>query len=332
MALSEKNVQRISRREFLHTSSLGALAAAAALGMPWAMEHLAAMSPAPGEKKEMKYRPLGKTGHRSSLLCFGGVALAKATPAEADWAVGYVLEHGVNHIDVAPSYGEAELRLGEALGARRKQVFLACKTGKRTRAEAAAELRESLRRLRTDHVDLYQFHALDTLEDLDKITGPGGAGEAFLEAKEQGLVRFLGITGHRPATQLEALRRMKLDTIMCPVNFIEEHHSRAAAPLLEYARQHGIGAMAIKAISSGPWPPGEHSYQTWYRPFDDPEKIHRALSFTLSQSVATAASAGDLKLLKLLVSAAERFVPLSAEELKSLLASGASCKPLFPKA
>jgi predicted aldo/keto reductase-like oxidoreductase len=314
----------MSRREFLRQAAK----AAAALGVATAAGQMRVLSAA-AEQKPMQCRPLGKTGHDSSILCFGGAMLSEVTQQEADRAVGYAVDHGVNHFDVAPSYGEAELRLGPALEHHRDRVFLACKTDKRTRKEAEAEMHESLKRLRTDHLDLYQFHALDTVEDLDTATGAGGAWELFQEAKQKGLVRFLGITGHRPATQLEALRRMSLDTVMCPVNFIEWQHTHAAGPLLEYAAQHQLGVVAIKAISAGQWQQEKHDYSTWYRPFDDPEHIARALRFTLSQPVTTAAAAGDAKLLGMLIAAAESFTPLPAEEQEQLLASAGEYQPLF---
>lgn len=327
MSSNHRPGKDMSRREFLRQAGR----AAAALGVAAAAGQLPALGE-PAGQRPMQCRPLGKTGHRSSLLCFGGYMLSQLTQDEADWAVGYALDHGVNHFDVAPSYGEAELRLGPALEHHRDKVFLACKTEKRTHKEAEAELHESLRRLRTDHVDLYQFHGLDSPDDLDAVTGAGGAWELFQVAKQKGLVRFLGITGHRPATQLEALRRMPLDTVMCPVNFIEWQHTHAAGPLLEYAAQHQLGAIAIKAISAGQWPQEKHDYSTWYRPFDDPEHIAKALRFTLSQPVTTAAAAGDAKLMKMLIAAAESFTPLLAEEQKELLASAGQHKPLFDDA
>ena len=316
----------MSRRELLRNAGSGLLAVCLAGGAAKTRAVFGATPAATG----MQYRPLGKTGHKSSLVCFGGASVDKVSQSEADRAVGDALDHGVNHFDVAPTYGEAELRFGPALSGRRKEVFLACKTTKRTRDEAAAELRESLRRLRTDHVDLYQFHALDTLEDLDKVAGPGGAWEAFQEARQEGLVRFIGITGHRPAIQLEALGRMQLDTVMCPVNFIEDFHSHAAAPLLKHAAAHQIGVIAIKAISAGRWPPEmERAYGTWYQPFHDQHQISLAFRYALSQPVTTAACAGDLALLPRLIAAAESFTPLPAEEQEKLLASAADRKSLF---
>ncbi len=313
--------QQISRREFLRRAG----AAAAALGLG-----AAAYGDSSG-KTPMQYRPLGRTGQRSSIIAFGGVMLAGVSQEEADRAVGYALDHGVNHFDVAPSYGDAQQRLGPALEGHRSKVFLACKTEKRTRKEAEAEFRESLKLLRTDHFDLYQFHGLDTPEDLDTVTGPGGAWELFRELKDKGLVRFVGITGHRPSTQLEALRRMPLDTVMCPVNFIEEGRIHAA-PLLAHAAANGLGAMAIKCASAGQWPSDKHNYATWYRAFDDPKQLGLSVRYTLSQPVATAPAPGDIKLLKAVIDIAERFAPLSPEEQRQLTATAGGYKALFEKA
>jgi predicted aldo/keto reductase-like oxidoreductase len=326
MADRRDSGEQISRREFLRRA--GATAAALGLGAgasPWGAFAAQQASGA------MPRRPLGRTGQRSSIVAFGGVMLSGVSQQEADRAVGYALDHGVNHFDVAPSYGDAQSRLGPALAGHRSQVFLACKTEKRTRKEAEAEFQQSLKLLQTDHFDLYQFHALDTPEDLDIVTGPGGAWELFRELKGKGLVRFVGITGHRPSTQLEALRRMPLDTVMCPVNFIEEGRIHAA-PLLEQAAAKGIGAMAIKCASSGQWPSGKHTYATWYRPFDDPEQLALSVRYTLSQPVATAPSPGDIKLLKPVIEVAEHFTPLSLEEQRKLLATAGKYQPLFEKA
>jgi predicted aldo/keto reductase-like oxidoreductase len=327
----ERHEKETSRREFLRRAGM----TAAAFGVAAAVAKLPGMS-APAGKRIMQYRSLGKTGHRSSLLCFGGVMLDGESAETADWAVGYALDHGVNHFDVAPSYGDAELRLGPALRRHRDKVFLACKTEKRTHKEADTELHESLKQLRTDHFDLYQFHGLDSLEDLNTVTGPGGAWEFFQEARQKELVRFLGITGHRPSTQLEALRRMPLDTVMFPVSFVEWQNTHVAGPLvtplLKYAQQHHLGVIALKATSGGLWTGNEHNYRTFYRPLDDPEQISKAMRFTLSHPVTTAAGPGDIKLLKAHIDAAESFTPLSAREQADLLASAGQYQPIFPDA
>lgn len=281
-------------------------------------------------KNGMKYRPLGRTGCQTSILGFGGKVLERMSQPEADKAVGYALDQGINTFDVAPTYGDAELRLGKALGARRKEVILACKVAGWTRAEASTMLQKSLNRLGTDYIDIYQFQGLDSLDDLDVVIGPGGAWEAFMEAKEKGLVRFLGITGHRPTTHLEALRRMALDVVMCPINFIQTYHIKTTKLLLEYAAQHKIGIMAIKMLYSGTWQNGEeHNHRMWYRPFEEPELIMNAFRFALSQPIATAIAPTDLNLLAPLLSAVQNFIPLTTVEQENLVGSGAGFEPLF---
>jgi aryl-alcohol dehydrogenase-like predicted oxidoreductase len=280
----------------------------------------------------MQTRRLGRTGQESTVMILGGAAFASASQEETDEALALALEHGVNHIDVAPSYGEAELRLGPWLETHRQDVFLGCKTAKRTKEDAAIELRHSLGRLRVDRFDLYQLHSVDELDDLDTALGPRGAMEAIREAKEEGLLRFVGITGHRPDTQLEALRRFEFDTVMFPLNFVLRAHPSERNDwerLLEVAHDRGVGVMAIKAIARGPWRTDARSYDTWYRPFDDQETIDRALWYTLSQGITAAVSASDMRLIPKLVSAAERFRPLDPEEQAELVATGSRFRPLF---
>jgi predicted aldo/keto reductase-like oxidoreductase len=324
----EHGAEGTSRREFLRRAGM----AAAALGLG-----AAAKLPAWGAaaaKAKMQYRPFGKTGHMSSLLCFGGVMLDGESPETADWAVRYAVEHGVNHFDVAPSYGNAELRLGPALKRYRDKVFLSCKTQKRTAKEAEAEFHESLKRLQTDHFDLYQFHWLDQSEDLNTVTGPGGAWEFFQKIRQQGLVKFLGITGHRPKTQLEALRRMPLDTVMFPVSFVEWKNTYVSGhevtPLLEYAKQHHLGVVALKATSGGLWPGKERPYRPFYQPLSDADHITKGMRFTLSHPVTTAAGPGDTRLLKDHITAAAAFTPMSAKEQADLVATAGQYLPIFP--
>jgi len=280
----------------------------------------------------MLKRRLGRTEQESTIVIFGGAALSSVSQEEADEAVALALEHGVNHVDVAPSYGDAELRLGSWMETHRQDLFLACKTAKRTREGAAEELHRSLERLRVDHFDLYQLHGLDELEDLETALGPGGAMEAILEAREQGLVRFVGITGHRPPTQVEALRRFDFDTIMFPLNFVLRAHRNERNDwerLLRLSGERDVGVMAIKAIAKGPWPSEVRRYCTWYEPFDDQETIDQALWFTLSQEVTAAVTAGDVRLIPKLLHAGERFSGLSPEEQAQLVVRGSQLRPLF---
>ncbi len=274
----------------------------------------------------MEKRRLGRTGHLSTVITFGAVALARVSQAEADRAMELVLEYGVNHIDVAPSYGEAEVRLGPWMPQIRSQVFLGCKTQQRTREGAWAELHRSLERLRVDSFDLYQLHAVGTLEELDKCTAPGGALEAIIQAREQGLVRWIGITGHghqAPATHLEALRRFDFDTVMFPLNFVlysDPAYRAAADQLLRVAREKDVGVQIIKTVARGPWGTEPKTHDTWYAPFTDPEKIYRAVAFVLSLPVTTLTTPGDLRLLPHVLAAGARFRPLSQEGMAALLA------------
>lgn len=280
----------------------------------------------------MRKRRLGRTEHESTVVIFGGAALASVLQKEADQAMALALRHGVNHIDVAPSYGEAELRLGPWMERHRQDFFLACKTEKRTKEEAAGALRRSLERLRVDHFDLYQLHGVDELDELEVALGPGGAMEAILEGQEEGLLHSIGITGHCPATQVEALKRFDFDTVMFPLNFVLRAHRNERndwEELLKLAKGKDVGVMTIKAIAKGPWSTETHAYHTWYEPFDDQEAIDRALWFTLTQDVTAAVSAADVRLIPKVVDAAERFGSLSQEEQAQLVSTGSQLRPLF---
>ncbi len=281
----------------------------------------------------MEYRRLGRTGHMSSVLAFGGYTLSNISQPEADRIMKIVLEHGINHIDVAPSYGAAEDRLGRWINEHRDKFFLACKTQKRTKIDVRKELDSSLKRLRTDHFDLYQLHALDSLGELDTALGEGGAVEAILEAKEEGLVKYIGITSHVPPTIIEAVRRFDFDTVLFPLNFILKRHAvpeNDYEPLLKLAERKNLGTIAMKAFTKQPWQ-GERRYQTWYEPWDNQEEIDKALWFTLSQGVTTAASSGEPRLFEMMVDAAERYRSLTMDEQRELIDSASDLKPLFPR-
>ncbi len=282
----------------------------------------------------MEKRRLGKTGHMSTVVAFGGAALWNATTSEAEAGIELAIEHGINHIDVAPSYGKAELRLGPWLEKHRRGIFLACKTNKRSKIEAWEELKQSLERLRVDHFDLYQLHNVDDLETLYTVLGSEGALEAVLEAKQQGLLRYIGITGHRPFTHVEALKRFDFDTVLFPLNRVLAAHSNDyndSTTLLKVVQQKDVGTIAIKAITKRPWEGNLHVYQTWYEPFDEQKEVDNSLWYTLSQGVTTCAMAGDLWLWPMLIDAAERFRPMSAQEQAEVIAQVMRYKPLFPR-
>ena len=279
----------------------------------------------------MKKRPLGKTGHSSTLVTLGGAIFIYPLGEEGDSFVKYALDQGVNHIDVAPTYGNAEIRLGKWVKEYRDDVFLACKTGKRTKQEAAEELRASLEHLQTDYLDLYQFHGLDTSEDLQTVIRENGALQAFKEAKEEGLINHIGITSHNPENIMRALESIELDTILLPVNYGLYAHPEPTndyRPVLEKAKEQEIGVIAMKAVAKGPYM-GEKTRNCWYQPFTNQKEIKEAIRFTLSQNVTTAATSSDLEIARMTLDAAVNFIPMEKDEQNELIRKAANYKPLF---
>ncbi len=278
-------------------------------------------------------RPLGRTGHDSSILAFGAFGLGFLTPAEATAAVEDALGRGVNHFDVAPSYGDAEDKLGPAVAQHRAAMFLACKTRARSKAKARDELHRSLERLRTDHFDLYQCHAVSDALDLERLLGPGGAIEAMDEARRAGLIRFIGITGHHCAVLRQALQRYPFDTVMFPLNPMQAADPRPATdyrPLLATAVARGVGVIAIKATARGPWPNGTPPrFTTWYEPFEDADDVVERVRFTLSHPVATSVLPGDLRLWPAIFDATARFEPMPAAAIDALVAAAHGAAPLY---
>lgn len=283
----------------------------------------------------METRRLGRTGHMSTLAIFGAAAFYQTTQAEADEAMRQVMAAGVNHIDVAPSYGLAEERLGPWLARERDRFFLGCKTQERTREAAQAELRRSLERLQVDAFDLYQLHAVTTMEELDQVTRPGGALEAILDARDKGLTRFIGITGHGvqvPAVFLEALDRFDFDSVLFALNFVQyadPAFRHQAEQLLCQCQARDVGVMIIKAIARGPWGDRPKVYNTWYQPFEDAGQIQAGVRFALSQDVTGLCTAAELSLLPLFLEACQRFRPMDQAEQAALIARAAEYEPLF---
>ena len=224
----------------------------------------------------MEHRRLGRLGRENSVLIFGGAALAEVTEEEADSAISLALEAGVDHFDTAADYGDSELHYGRWMPEIRDQIFLSTKTGERDGDAARRQIEASLERLRVDRVDLIQLHAVGDLEDLDRATRSGGSLEAAVEAREEGLVGAIGITGHgheAPATHLEALRRYPFDTVLTPWNYIlstDESYSRDFEALVEEIERQDAGLMTIKTVSRRNWPEGNplegQRRATWYEP------------------------------------------------------------------
>jgi aryl-alcohol dehydrogenase-like predicted oxidoreductase len=280
----------------------------------------------------METRRLGKTGHVDAVLIFGGFALFHATQKQADAALEMALERGINHIDVSPIYGKAEARIGNWIGRHGKRFFIGCKTAERDKKGARDGLRRSLETLHIDSFDLFQLHGIDEPRILDTVLRPGGAMEAVLEARQEGLLRYIGITGHRPPTQEQAIRRFDFDTVMFPLNRVHAAHFNEwndYRPLLAAARRKNVGVQVIKSVARGEWPDrASQRYNTWYEPFDDPSDIEKSLWFTLSQDITAAVLPGDLRLWPAIIDAAERFRPLAPERQRNFVAQAAQYQPL----
>jgi aryl-alcohol dehydrogenase-like predicted oxidoreductase len=273
----------------------------------------------------MEKRRFGRTKHISTVAVFGGVALGQLDQSMADIVIQQVIDAGVNHIDIAPSYGEAELRLGPWMPKIRDDVFLGCKTTERTKQGAIAEFHQSLERLQVDAFDLYQLHAVTTMEELDQCTRAGGSLEGVIEMRDQGLTRFIGITGHgmqTPAIFIEALRRFDFDTVLFPIFpalFTDEDYHRQALALLDLCEEKDVGVMTIKAIAKGPWGDREPHFHTWYEPFDDQETIQTMVNFSLSQKLAHICTVGDYRILGKVLNACEKFEPMDAAAQEALI-------------
>jgi aryl-alcohol dehydrogenase-like predicted oxidoreductase len=287
---------------------------------------------------KMQTRRFGRTGHMSTIAIFGAAAFWEIPQPEADRVMESVIQAGINHIDVAPSYGQAEQRIGPWMKRERNRFFLGCKTTERTKDGAWGELRRSLERLQTGSFDLYQAHAVNSMDELDAVTSKGGALEAFVEARQQGLVRHLGITGHgadAPKIYLEALRRFDFDSVLFPLNHVQmanPEYRKQAEALIETCQAKDVGTMVIKTITKGPWGDRPHTATTWYEPFEEPGLIQQAVNFALSHAVTGLCTAGDTRILPLVLKACEDFTLLSETEKEAMIEAGKQYEPLFPSA
>ena len=283
-------------------------------------------------RRTLATRPY-KDGIHLSLIGFGGILLMGESRKRCGKMVAHAFERGVNYFDVAPSYGdgEAEEKLGPALEPYRQRVFLACKTMQRNATGALKELEHSLKQMRTDHFDLYQFHAVTTLDEVDQITRAGGALELFLKAREQGKVRYLGFSAHSEQAALAMMDRFSFDSILFPINYVCYARGNFGPSVMTRAKETGVVRLALKALAHTPWAHGaEHTYpKCWYRPIDDPALAGLALRFTLSEEVTAALPPGEERLFRLALEIASNFTPLSAQERADLLRSAGSLEALF---
>jgi aryl-alcohol dehydrogenase-like predicted oxidoreductase len=285
----------------------------------------------------MEERKLGRTGHVSSVLIYGGAALSDVPDGVADASIREALDAGINHFDTAAAYGGSEVHLGRWMPRMRDRIFLASKTGERSAIGAYDSIRRSLERLRVERLDLIQLHAVGDLEDLGRATGTGGAIEGAIRARDEGLVRWIGITGHgmqAPATHLEALRRFAFDTVLTPCNYrlwIEPDYRRGLEALEDEIRAQDAGLMFIKSLARNLWRDGEeHRYATWYEPFDEQRVIDAAVAFALADPVVTGlAMAGDVRLIPMMVEAERRATSMTRQSAEAQLVDVAEFEPPF---
>ncbi len=256
-------------------------------------------------------RIFGRTGHMSSAVLFGGAAFFKADQSTADRVLDLLLEFGVNHIDTAPGYGDTELRIGPWMAKHRKDFFLATKTRLRDYQGARDEIRRSLDRLRSDHVDLLQLHALIHPDEWDQALGPGGALEAVIEAREEGLVRFIGVTGHgwnAAAMHRRSLERFDFDSVLMPWNWFAANHPTYATDFETTAtlcQRRKVAVQTIKGVARGPWAAGaRRSHRTWYQPLENESDIRQAVQWVLARPGIFLNSLGDVDLLPAVLRAA----------------------------
>src|SRR5712692_5520631 len=258
-------------------------------------------------------RAFGRTDHLSTVTLFGGAALARVGQADADRTLDLLLRYGVNHIDAAARYGDSELRIGPWMARHRKDFFLATKTGMRTAREAREDIHRSLERLRVEQVDLIQLHSLGHPDDWEQALGPGGALEAAVEARQQGLARFIGVTGHGwtiAAMHKRSLARFDFDTVLLPYNFFmaeDERYRQSVEDVLRICGERNTAVQVIKSIARGPWATSDRTHSTWYQPLEEQADIDRAVHWALGVPGVFLNTAGDLGLMPKVLDAAERY-------------------------
>lgn len=283
----------------------------------------------------IRKQAFGRTGHMSTVTIFGAAALGNVTQAEADATLDLLLEYGINHIDTAASYGDSEIRIGPWMPKHRKDFFLATKTGERSYKKAEAELHRSLERLQTDHVDLIQLHNLVHPDEWDEAMGPGGALEAAVEAKEQGLVRFIGVTGHGlpiAVMHRRSLERFDFDSVLLPYNYPliqTDNYSRDFDALVKLCQERNVAVQTIKGITRGPWATTERNHNTWYQPLENQADIDTAVHWVIGRPGLFLNTAGDIHLLPKTLDAASRFTQRPSDEQIAGLAERAHMSSLF---
>jgi predicted aldo/keto reductase-like oxidoreductase len=281
----------------------------------------------------MEKRILGKTGEALSIVGFGGILVAMTEQKDANRYVDEAIDAGINYFDVAPTYFDAEDHLGPALEGKRNGIFLACKTEDRTAEGAEKLLHESLRKLKTDHFDLYQLHAVSKLTDVERIFAPGGAMETFLKAKKEGIIRHIGFSAHSEEAALALMKHYDFDSILFPVNWVNYFTSGFGPKVLDIAKEKDMGILALKAMAVTDLPQDmENPHpKAWYEPIEEEELAKLAFRFTLSQGTTAAIPPGYMKYFRWAVEAAKDFKAITPEETKLLRDRAQGIKPLFPR-
>ncbi len=314
----------MERRAFIQNAALTAAAVASANTM-----RASAKTPA----GPIVRRTLGRTGEQLSMIGFGGIVVMNESTGDASNIVAEAVDRGINYFDVAPSYGNAQERLGPALAPYRKNCFLACKTDGRMKDDSRADLEQSLRLLKTDHVDLYQFHALTKMADLDKVLGPGGAMETFEAAKTEGKIRFIGFSVHSAETAVAAMDRYNFDTILFPINWVLFTQAGFGPQILKKAQEKKMGILALKSMAKTTWPADQKQNhpepKCWYQPAAFPDEASLGLRWTLGHPITAAIPPGDERYFRLAMDVAQNYKPLEAHEEQALLAGGHGVEPIF---
>lgn len=314
----------MQRREFLKQAAITTAAVASASQLEATSRDLS---------RPIARRALGRTGEHLSIVGFGGIVVMNEDPAAAQNIVAEAVDRGINYFDVAPSYGNAQERLGPALAPYRNKCFLACKTEGRMKEDSRAQLEESLRLLKTDHLDLYQFHALTKMTDLDKVLGPGGAMETMEAAKKEGKIRFIGFSVHSAETAVAALDRYPFDTILFPLNWVLFTQAGFGPQILKKAQEKQVGILALKGMAKTVWGADQKQNhpepKCWYQPAAFPDEASLGLRWTLGHPITAAIPPGDEKYFRLAMDVAQSYKPLEPHEEQALLGGGHGIEPIF---
>lgn len=314
----------MERRTFLRNASIAAIASGSTLN--------AVAKPISTSAAPIARRKLGSTGEELSIIGFGGIVVMNETAGESSNIVAEAVDRGINYFDVAPSYGDAQERLGPALAPYRNKCFLACKTEGRTKDASRKQLEESLRLLKTDHLDLYQFHALTKMTELDTVLGPGGAMETMEAARKEGKIRYIGFSVHSAETALAAMDRYPFDTILFPLNWVLFTQAGFGPQILQKAQEKKMGILALKSMAKTVWPADQKVHSApkcWYQPAAFPHEASLGLRWTLGHPITAAIPPGDERYFRLAMDVVQNYKPLDAQEEQALLAGGKGVEPIF---